>query len=259
VAHGDTLKEIRDLNELVGEMKKTLESEYEKKMRLEEEKNRMQSIFGLYVDPSIVRGIMNNEFSIEQKGTLQEITVLFSDIRGYTSIAEKMLPRDVISFLNEYFTSMTEIILGHGGMIDKYIGDAIMCLFGAPLSNPEHRDLALQAAMDMQMTFELWVKNWEKSYGISPGMGIGLASGMAVVGNVGSFQKLSYTAVGDTVNLAARLESIAKPGAVLISEDIHVNLGPELREKYLFEGLEPVALKGKSGFYKTFSVSEKQS
>lgn len=254
-AQGLTQNEIADLNEMVRAMKLELEGEYENKIALEKEKNRMQQVFGMYVDPKVVDAILKNELDVEQKGVQQEITVLFADIRGYTTLAERMRPEDVIAFLNTYFTAMTEVIMGYGGMIDKYIGDGIMTLFGAPVYEPEHRENALQTAMEMQMVFELWQPRWETNFGIRPAMGVGLASGMAVVGNVGSFQKISYTAVGDIVNMAARLESLAAGGEVLIPEDFYEKLSPELREKYTYSARDPVEIKGKSGRYHIYSVT----
>tara|TARA_Y100001937_G_scaffold1217_2_gene1463 strand:- start:31920 stop:33161 length:1242 start_codon:yes stop_codon:yes gene_type:complete len=253
-AHGTTQSEIKDLNDLVAEMRRELEKEYESRNKLEEEKKKIQSVFGMYVDPAIVQGIMKGDIALEQRGVEQEISILFADIRGYTTMAEQLDAEKVISFLNEYFTSMTEVLLGYEGLIDKYIGDAIMCLFGAPVYTPEHRDNAVQAAVEMQSIFDLWSSNWEQSYGISPRMGVGVASGKVTLGNVGSFQKLSYTAIGDTVNVASRLESIAKPGQVLINTDLVEGLSPEVKAKYDFKELEPVQLKGKQGLHRVWSV-----
>ena len=255
-AHGMSQNEIQDLNAIVQMMKQEMEEEFEVKMKLEADKNKMQSVFGMYVDPNIVKGIMNNEISIEQKGRVEDITILFADIRGYTTLSEQMSPEQVISFLNEYFTSMTEVIMGYNGMVDKYIGDGIMCLFGTPVKDEDHRGSAVQTAMEMQSIFELWKTNWEASYGIVPAMGVGVASGTAIVGNVGSFQKISYTAVGDTVNTAARLESMAKPGWVLISEDLYNNLDDTVLKKYDYEALEPIEIKGKSGKHQVYRVTE---
>ncbi|MDF3820638.1 adenylate/guanylate cyclase domain-containing protein [Leptospira sp. 96542] len=252
--YGMNQTEIQDLNSLVKKFKKDLESEYEAKLNLEKEKKKMQNVFGMYVDPVVVENILNNTLSLDQKGKEMEVSVLFSDIRGYTSLSEKMRPEQVISFLNEYFTAMTEVILGYGGMIDKYIGDSIMCLFGAPVFQKEHRQNALDCAVEMIQVFELWQPKWEQIYGFVPNIGIGLASGKVIVGNVGSFQKLSYTAVGDTVNMASRLESLAKPMHVYVSEGLYNNLPDEYAKKYIYEELEPVKIKGKEGFHRILSV-----
>lgn len=247
-------EQIAGLESTVEAQRQELAQEYESKLALEKEKNRMQSVFGMYVDPKIVEGILSDEISVDQKGRRQDITVLFADLRGYTTLTESMEPEKVISFLNEFFTSMTEVIMGYEGMVDKYIGDGIMCLYGTPIYDPQHRDNALMTAMEMFSIFELWQTNWESNYGIRPAMGIGLASGDAVVGNVGSFQKISYTAIGDTVNLASRLEALAKPGEVLISSDLYENLTEESRAKYIFEPLAPIEIRGKSGVHQVYKL-----
>ncbi|WCL48836.1 adenylate/guanylate cyclase domain-containing protein [Leptospira sp. GIMC2001] len=254
--YGMSLGEIEDLNSLVQKMKMELEKEFQNKLNLENEKKKMQSIFGMYVDPQVVTSILSNNFSLDQKGQSQEVTVLFTDIRGYTSLSEKLAPEQVISFLNEYFTSLTEVILGYNGMVDKYIGDSIMCLFGAPIYKSTHREDAIDTAIEMQSVFDLWVPKWEEIYGFRPSIGIGIASGIAVVGNVGSFQKLSYTAVGDTVNMASRLESLAKPGEVLVSEDFYNDLSDEHKKKYSFESFDDISIKGKEGLHKIYKVKE---
>ncbi|ABZ94837.1 Adenylate cyclase related protein [Leptospira biflexa serovar Patoc strain 'Patoc 1 (Ames)'] len=252
--YGMNQSEIQDLNTMVKKFKKELEKEYEEKLNLENEKKKMQNVFGMYVDPIIVESLMNNSLSLDQKGKEQEVSVLFSDIRGYTSLSEKMKPEQVISFLNEYFTAMTEVILGYGGMIDKYIGDSIMCLFGAPVFQDDHRQNALDCALEMVQVFELWQPKWNQIYGFTPQLGIGVASGKVIVGNVGSFQKLSYTAVGDTVNMASRLESMAKPMHVYVSEGLYNHLPEEYSKKYRYEELEPVKIKGKEGLHRILSV-----
>lgn len=251
---GASRGEIRSLQDTIEKMRLDLEGEYKEKLRLEKEKNRMQNVFGMYVDPKIVQGILKDEITLEQKGERQEMTVMFADLRNYTGMTEDMPPEKVISFLNEFFTSMTEVIMGYGGMVDKYIGDGIMALFGAPIPEKNHRDNAVLTAMEMFSIFELWQTNWEAAYDIRPAMGIGLASGEAVVGNVGSFQKISYTAVGDTVNMAARLEGLARPGQLLLSKDLYDNLGEESRARYQFEQLEPISIKGKSGTHQVYRL-----
>ncbi len=257
--YGVSQNEIHDLNSMIKQFKKDLELEYQEKARLDLEKKKMQNVFGMYVDPSVVESLLNNTLSLDQRGKTSEISVLFSDIRGYTSLSEKQNPQQVISFLNEYFTAMTEVILGYNGMIDKYIGDSIMCLFGAPVERPNHREDAIDCAMEMIQVFELWQPKWESLYGFVPQIGIGIASGDVVVGNVGSFQKLSYTAVGDTVNMASRLESMAKPMEVLISEDFYARLPNDYAKKYSYKELVPTAIKGKSGLHKMISVTQRDA
>lgn len=254
---GMSEEEIRDLRDLVQVMKDELDREYQNKSRLEEEKKKIQNVFGLYVDPSIINGVMNGAIPLELKGVEQEVSVLFADIRGYTTLAESMNPQSIVSFLNEYFTSMTEVLLGYEALIDKYIGDAIMAIFGAPIARADHRQNALQAAMEMQSVFDLWRVNWEKNYGISPYIGVGIAAGYATLGNFGSFQKLSYTAIGDTVNTAARLESIAKPGEVLINDNLHDGLPQDIHDRFAYEPMPPITLKGKTQPVNVWKVRER--
>ncbi len=254
ITKGISEDQIQELKEMVRLMKEELEKEYQNKIRLEEEKKKIQNIFGLYVDSSIINGVISGEIPLELKGTEKEISVLFADIRGYTSIAEKLTPKEVVSFLNEYFTAMTEVLLGYNAMIDKYIGDSIMAIFGAPIDNPNHRDNALEAAVEMQNIFELWNQNWHKNYNINAKMGIGVASGIATLGNIGSFQKLSYTAVGDTVNIASRLESIAKPGEILINENLLLKVNEEVKNKFQYEEIPSLILKGKSQEIKAYKI-----
>lgn len=257
ISKGISEEQIQDLKEMVRIMKEELEREYKNKIRLEEEKKKIQNIFGLYVDPNIINGVISGEIPLEQKGQEKEVSVLFADIRGYTTLAEKMKPTEIVAFLNEFFTSMTEVLLGYNALIDKYIGDSIMALFGVPLPDENHRDNALQAAMEMQNVFELWNQTWKKNYGIDAKMGIGVASGIAIVGNFGSFQKISYTAIGDTVNIASRLESISGHGEVLINEDILLHLSENTKNKFQFIEIPSVELKGKTVQIKAYKVLNK--
>ncbi len=254
ISKGISEEQIQDLKEMVRIMKEELEKEYKNKIRLEEEKNQIQRIFGLYVDPNIIQGVISGQIPLEQKGEEREISVLFADIRGYTSLAEKMKPKEIVACLNEYFTSMTEVLLSYNALIDKYIGDSVMALFGAPLPDPKHRDSALQSAMEMQSVFDLWNKNWQKNFGIDAKMGIGVASGVAILGNFGSFQKLSYTAIGDTVNIASRLESISGAGEVIVNEDLVKYLSEDVKNKYRFIEIPSVDLKGKTIKIKAYKV-----
>ncbi|MFN3603503.1 MAG: adenylate/guanylate cyclase domain-containing protein [Leptonema sp. (in: bacteria)] len=257
ISKGISEEQIQDLKEMVRIMKEELEREYKSKIRLEEEKKKIQNIFGLYVDPNIINGVISGEIPLEQKGQEREISVLFADIRGYTTLVEKKQAKEIVAFLNEYFTSMTEVLLGYNALIDKYIGDSIMAIFGAPLPDEKHRDNALQAAMEMQSVFELWNETWKKNYKIDAKIGIGIASGIAILGNFGSFQKLSYTAIGDSVNIASRLESIAGPKEVLINENLLSNLSKETKEKFHFIEIPSVELKGKTIKIRAYKVLNK--
>ena len=174
--------------------------------------------YSRFMPEYVVQQLLNNPHSFRLGGVNQTITVLFADIRGFTAISEREKPEKVVGLLNRYFSTMTEIIFDHGGTLDKYIGDGLMALFGAPSASPADAMNAVKAAVTMQkrlatLNDELVAEGYGK---IS--VGIGLHTGEATIGYIGSDKRSEYTAIGDTVNLASRLESNAKGGQILISE-----------------------------------------
>lgn len=173
--------------------------------------------YGRFLPPFVVQKLLENPESFTLGGTNQLITVLFADIRGFSRIAERERPEKIVRLLNRFFSEMTEIVFAHGGTLDKYIGDEIMALFGAPTVTPDDASNAVQTAIEMQK--RLRDLNVElKSEGFEPiGLGIGLHTGEAIVGYVGSERRSEYTAIGDTVNLASRLQANALAGQILLS------------------------------------------
>jgi len=175
--------------------------------------------YSRFMPEYVVKQLLENPDSFRLGGANQTITVLFADIRGFTAFSENEKPERVVSLLNDYFSAMTEIIFDHGGTLDKYIGDGLMALFGAPTTTPADAVNAVMAAVAMQrrivtLNEELTTK------GFSPvDVGMGLHTGEATIGYIGSEQRSEYTAIGDTVNLAARLESNSKGGQILISSE----------------------------------------
>lgn len=174
--------------------------------------------YSRFMPEYVVKQLLENPDSFRLGGVNQKITVLFADIRGFTSFSETENPERVVGLLNRYFTAMTEIIFEHGGTLDKYIGDGLMAIFGAPTATPVDAVNAVKAAVAMQK--RLITLNEElRQEGYSPvKVGIGLHTGVATIGYVGSEQRSEYTAIGDTVNLAARLEQNAVGGQILVSE-----------------------------------------
>jgi adenylate cyclase len=164
--------------------------------------------FGQYVSPELVRQIV--EHGVELGGSRRHITVLFSDIRGFTTMSEKMSPEVVVEQLNEYLDAMTEVIIAEGGYVDKFIGDGILAIFGAPVEQKEASWHAVKAAMKMLERLAALNTKWRGQQRHEFSIGIGIHSGEAVVGNIGSWRKLEYTAVGDTVNTASRVEAMTK-------------------------------------------------
>ena len=181
----------------------------------------------------------------------QTVTVLFADIRGFTRLAEHASPEHVVGLLNEYFTTMSEIILKHGGTVDKFIGDGLMALFGAPTASPDDAAGAISAAIEMHQAM--------KDVNADPGVagfgqvsiGIGLHTGEATVGYVGSERRSEYTAIGDTINVSARLESHAKAGEILVTDETRHAAGDLA---CVFIPREPIRVKNREQPIKIFEV-----
>lgn len=197
--------------------------------------------YSRFMPEYVVKQLLDNPDSFRLGGVNQMITVLFADIRGFTAFSEHEKPERVVSLLNRYFSAMTEIIFSHGGTLDKYIGDGLMALFGAPNATPEDARNALKAAVTMQqklvwLNSELEAENFGRV-----AMGIGLHTGEATVGYIGSERRSEYTAIGDTVNLASRLESNAKGGQILLSEATAQAAGPLFK----MTAREPLAVKNR--------------
>jgi len=204
----------------------------------------------LYLPRQVADQIAASEGSIELGGVLQPVTVLFADIRGFTQLSEQMDAQAVVQMVNEFFTAMTEVILEAGGTLDKYIGDCVMALFGAPVEGADDVERGVSAATRMQR--EVARMNVKRAgLGLCEvKIGVGLHTGPAVVGNIGSAQRMQYTAIGDTVNVAARVASTAAPGQVLVSEPVRAAVpGGES-----FAPLGEVKLKGREQKVNIYSV-----
>ncbi len=214
----------------------TLSHGFEKMIVALKDREKIRGVLNKVVSKEIAAEILNSK--IELGGEERLVTVLFSDIRGFTKMTEKMPPRKVIEMMNAYFTRMCEIIDSHEGVVDKFVGDEIMALYGAPLARTDHANKAILTALLML-----------KSAGLP--IGIGIHTGNMVAGNVGSENRLNYTVLGANVNLAARLCSAAMPGQLLISEAT-LN-APHVRESFDFKELPPITLKG---FEKPVTVYE---
>jgi adenylate cyclase len=202
----------------------------------------VRSNFERYFAPNVAAEIAQQEGTIRLGGERRPITVLFSDIRGFTAMAESMGPDAVARLLSEYFTEMVEVIFEHGGTLDKFIGDAIMALWGAPISHEDDADRALRAAVAMQQSIDQLNRKWAAEGGPEIGVGIGINYGDVFAGNIGSHRRLEYTVLGDAVNVAARLCAEAGPGEILVTEP----LLRVVREQVETEFLPELALKGKA-------------
>jgi adenylate cyclase len=209
------------------------------------ERRQVTDIFGRFVSAEIRDAIVSMALEdpdlIQPGGRQMEISVLFADIRGFTTISENLSPSEVVGILNQYLDSMEEEVFKQGGTLDKYTGDGMMVLFGAPLEQPDHARRAVRAALGMQQTAAEVSRQrgdvqWKVAYGI------GITTGPAVVGHIGSKRRLDYTAIGDTVNLAARLEGKAPPGTILINQATY----EAVKDIAVVEELEPMLVKGKA-------------
>lgn len=192
--------------------------------REERERERIGQMFGRYVSPQVVAALLASPTLPELGGQAKQVTVLFSDIRNFTTISEKLSAKEVVEMLNTYFERACTVLLAEGATIDKFIGDAIMVEFGAPLDQPDHARRGLRAALalrEVAADFRSWMKTRFPDRDLpSFDIGIGLHTGEAVVGNIGSSVRMEYTAIGDTVNVASRLEGKTKEAAcpILASE-----------------------------------------
>ena len=214
----------------------------------------VRSNFERYFAPNVAADIAQQGEAIRQGGERRPTTVLFSDIRGFTAIAESMGPDAIAQFLSEYFTEMVEVIFEHGGTLDKFIGDAIMALWGAPIAHSDDPDRALRAALAMQRAIGRLNERWTSQGRPEIGVGIGINHGEVFAGNIGSHRRLEYTVIGDAVNVAARLCAEAGPGEVLVSEQL---LGV-LRDQVSCDYLPEMALKGKAQVVQVYRVRELQ-
>jgi len=215
----------------------------------QKERKKIHSLFGKYVSKDVVEEILSKSEKgiVDLKGEERNVTLLFADIRGFTRISEKMRPHKVVDMLNKYLGKMTDSIFKYKGTVDKYMGDCIMAMFGAPLKQKDHALNAIKAALDMQKT----VAEVSKTRGVPKiKVGIGINSGEAVIGNMGSTKRVEYTAIGDTVNLASRLCSAAQGGQIIISEGTY----KPVKDKIKVKALGKIKVKGKAKPVKIYQV-----
>ncbi len=215
------------------------------------ERRRMELTLKMYVDSQVVDQISDfTPMELSSVSTRRNIAVLFVDIRGFTSMSESLEPEQVVSILNEYFSVVYSSIIAWNGTLDKFIGDAAMAIFNAPNDVEDYVFNAVCAADDIQKGFEPLREKFMSEYGKEVHLGIGINSGTAIVGNIGCMGRFDYTAIGDTVNTASRLESKALPGQILISETVYT----EIENRVSVDSVGALSLKGKAKAVETYQI-----
>ena len=208
------------------------------------EKRKMRKLFGQYVSRDVCEQLVANPGLARLGGQRRDMTVLFSDIRGFTALSERGQPAEIVGMLNEYFTRMVEIVFRHHGTLDKFVGDMVMALFGAPLDDPKHADHAVEAALEMLDALHELNVRWRAAGAPELDIGIGINTGPMIAGNIGSEAIMSYTAIGDAVNLGSRLESLNKEYGTRII--ISKTTRDRLSGVYRLRPLGDVVVKGKT-------------
>jgi len=221
------------------------------------EKRKMKRLFGQYVSKDVYEQLVANPELARLGGQRRQMTVLFSDIRGFTTVSEKGQPEEIVAILNEYFTRMVEIVFEHKGTLDKFVGDMVMALFGAPLDDANHAEHAVDAALKMIRELNRLNEKWAAEGRPSLDIGIGISTGPMIAGNIGSEAIMSYTVIGDSVNLGARLESLNKEYGtrIIISEATR----DALPGRYQLRPLGDVVVKGKTRPVAIFEVKENEA
>jgi adenylate cyclase len=215
-------------------------------------KRQVRSLFSRYVSPAVVKELVDDPSRARLGGQRREMSVLFSDIRGFTTFSEAGQPEDVIRQLNEYFTHMVDLLFHHQGTLDKFVGDMIMALFGAPIEDPDHADHAVRMGLGMLDGLDKLNAAWRAQGRPTFDIGIGINTGDMIVGNVGSEKTLSYTVIGDNVNLGSRLESLNKQyGTHIIISEATLR---KLKGSYHVRPLGQVKVKGKTKDVSIFEV-----
>jgi len=240
--HKTTNDEIGDLTSAFNVMAKDLK-----------DKVLIEDAFKRYVSHQVADEILKDPdvFAKSLKGTKKRITAFFGDIRGFTPISEQLPPEEVVAFLNFYLTEMTTIIFANEGTIDKFMGDCIMAVFGAPVEHSDDVYRAVKSGVEIQKRIEEMNKQRVTEGKQDIHVGIGINYGEAVVGNIGSTQRLEYTVIGDSVNTAARLQTVAKGGEIVVSDSVY----REVKDHFDFLPMEPVKVKGKARSLKVWKIA----
>ncbi|MBS0652861.1 MAG: adenylate/guanylate cyclase domain-containing protein [Verrucomicrobia bacterium] len=237
----NTSDEFEDLAKAINSMSQGLK-----------ERERLKMNFTRYVSQHMLDTILKSEMPTNLQGERKKITVLFSDIRQFTQLSEQLPPEQVVSLLNAYLEVMIDVVFSHQGTLDKFIGDAIMVEFGAPMEDEQQELHALETAIAMHKAMQVLGDRLEKEGNPRLVMGIGIHTGLAIVGNIGSEKRMEYTAIGDTVNVAARLEKLTKKlqTPILISETTY----RAIKDRFPMKNLGPMTITGKQAPIEVYAL-----
>lgn len=214
------------------------------------EETRMRTNLSRYLSPEVVEKVVKRQEQIKLGGERRHVTVIFADVVAFTPLAETNNPERIVAILNELFTFITEIVERHGGIVDKFIGDCVMAVFGTPTPLDDHAQRALRAAEDMLDWLEAGNAKWRREIGVELQIAIGVNSGEVIAGNIGTQRQMQYTVIGDAVNIASRLETMARPGQVLMTRDVVDLVGSEFE----IEPLGKFNLVGRSAETEVFAL-----
>lgn len=216
----------------------------------QKQKSFITKQFGRYISPDLVKQIARSDQELPLGGINKELSILFLDIRGFTSLSEKLTPQEVVDFLNTMFDLITEKALDNHGTIDKFIGDAAMIIFNAPLDVNNHPYYAVKTAYEIQKGMEEVRERIREKHGVVISIGVGVNTGEVVVGNIGSYLRVDYTAIGDNVNIAARIESNTVANQILVSESTY----ERTKDDFIYHCIGERMMKGKSVPVKLYEV-----
>jgi class 3 adenylate cyclase len=247
IANGDLNQEIKsDRNDELGE----LTSAFNEMAASLREKELIKGAFSTYVSTQVMEQVLKDPSQLALGGARKRTSVMFTDIRGFTSMSETMQPEEVVSIINVYLSLQTEIVIRNEGMLDKFVGDCVMAVYGLPFAKPDDALRAVRTGVEIQAAI-LKLNAVRAKEGLKTiTIGIGVNTGDVVAGNMGSPQKMDYTVIGDSVNLAARLEANAEGGTVLISESTY----EEVKDYVVAEKLAPIPVKGKKDKVVVYSI-----
>ncbi|MCB1106995.1 MAG: adenylate/guanylate cyclase domain-containing protein [Chlamydiia bacterium] len=236
-----TRDEFNELSIAINQMAKGLE-----------ERERLKIGFARYVSQYALEELLKLDKPITLEGERKKVTILFTDLRDFTMMAEELPPEEVLKLLNEYYEEMIEVIFNYGGTLDKFIGDGMMVEFGAPLEDKLQELHAVLAAIHMQLHLDKLSDKWEKEGRRRFIMGVGIHTGLAVLGNIGSEKRMEYTAIGDAVNVASRLERTTKKidKRIIISKAVY----EKVKDHFIFEDLKEIEIPGRKGIIQAYSL-----